>query len=146
MFFVEVNIRKKWLLGCTYSPYKSNISNHLHHLNKGLDVYLKSYDNILIMGDLNLEVSKNYLNGLCNVNSLKSLIRGTTCFESRNNSWYIDLFPTNRKLCFQETCAIETSISYFNKMVATDIKTHYKKQKPKIIQYTKWKTFWWAIY
>ena len=83
------------------------------------------------MGDLNLEVSKNYLNGLCNVNSLKSLIRGTTCFESRNNSWYIDLFPTNRKLCFQETCAIETSISYFNKMVATDIKTHYKSKKQK---------------
>ena len=41
------------------------------------------------------------------------------------------MFPTNRKLCFQETCAIETSISYFNKMVATDIKTHYKSKKQK---------------
>ena len=74
LFFVEVNIRKKkWLLGCSYNPHKNNISNHLHHLNKGLDVYLKSYDNILIMGDLNSEVSENCLNGFCNVNSLKTL-------------------------------------------------------------------------
>ena len=50
LFFVEVNIRKKkWLLSCSYNPHKSNISSHLRHLNKGLDVYLKSCDNILIM-------------------------------------------------------------------------------------------------
>ena len=42
LFFVKVNIRKKkWLLGCTYNPHKSNISNHLHHLNKVPDIYLK---------------------------------------------------------------------------------------------------------
>ena len=43
--FVEINIRKN----------KNNISNHLPHLNKGLDVYLKHYDNLLILGDLNSE-------------------------------------------------------------------------------------------
>ena len=36
--FVEINIRKN----------RNNISNHLPHLNKGLDVYLKHYDNLLI--------------------------------------------------------------------------------------------------
>ena len=57
LFFVEVDIRKKkWLLGCSYNPHKNNISNHIHHLNKGLDVYLKSYDNILIMRDLNFDL------------------------------------------------------------------------------------------
>ena len=58
LFFVEVDIRKKkkWLPGCSYNPHKNNISNHIHHLNKGLDVYLKSYDNILIMGDLNSDL------------------------------------------------------------------------------------------
>ena len=83
LFFVEVNIRKKkWLLGCSYNPHKNNISNHLHHLNKGLDVYLKSYDNILIMGDLNSEVSENCLNGFCNVISLKTHNRGPTCYKN----------------------------------------------------------------
>ena len=86
LFLVEVNIRKKkWLLGCSYNPHKSNISNHLHHLNKGLDVYLKSYDNILIIRDINLEVSENCLNDFCNVNSLKTLNRGPNCFKNPNN-------------------------------------------------------------
>ena len=70
-FSVEVNIqKKKWLLGCSYNPHQSNISNHLQHLsNKGLNVYLKSYDNILIKGDLNSGVSEKYLNGFCKINS-----------------------------------------------------------------------------
>ena len=33
-----------------------NISNHLQHLNKGLEVYLKHYDNLLILGALNSEL------------------------------------------------------------------------------------------
>ena len=131
MFFVEVNIRKKmWLLSCSYNPHKSNISNHLRHLNKGLDVYLKSYDNILIMGDFNSEFSENFLNSFCNVNSLKTLNRGPTCFKNPSNPSCIDLFLTNRKQGFQQTHVIETGISDFHKMVVTVMKTHYKKQKP----------------
>ena len=97
LFFVEVNIRKKkWLLSCSYNPHKIDISNHRHHLNKGLDVYLKRYDNIQIMGDLNSEVSENYLNGFCGVNSLKTLNRGPPCFKNPNNPSCID-FPSNRQ-------------------------------------------------
>ena len=70
--FVEINIRKrKWLL-CCYNPHKNNISNHLHHLSKGLDVYLKHYDNLLILGDLNSELKDNSLNDFYNVKSLES--------------------------------------------------------------------------
>ena len=55
--FVEINIRKKkWLLCCPYYAHKNNISNHLHHLNKGLDVYLKYHNNLLILRDLNSEL------------------------------------------------------------------------------------------
>ena len=142
LFFVEVSVRKKkWLLGCSYNPHKNNISNHLHHLNKGLDVYLKSFDNILIMGDLNSEVSENCLNGFCNVNSLKTLNRGPTCFKNLSNPSCIDLFLTNRQQCFQQTCVIETGISDFHKMVVAVMKTHYKKQKAKTIQYRNYKHF-----
>ena len=53
LVFVEVNIqKKKWLLSCSYKAHENNISNNLNHPNKGLDVYLKSYDNILIMGEI----------------------------------------------------------------------------------------------
>ena len=144
LLFLEVNIyKKKCLLSCFYNPHKSNISNHLHHLNKGLDVYLKSYDNILIMimGDFNSEFSENCLNGFCNVNSLKTLNRDPTSFKNPSNPSCIDLFLTNRQQAFQQTHAIETGISDFHKMVVTVMKTHYKKQKAKTIQYRKYKHF-----
>ena len=52
--FVKINIRKKKrLLCCSYNPHKNDISNHLNTLSKGLDVYLKHYDNLHILGDLN---------------------------------------------------------------------------------------------
>ena len=61
--FVEINIRKKkWFLRGSYSPHRNNISNHLHHLNKDIDVYLKHYDNLLISGDLNVGLRDNCLN------------------------------------------------------------------------------------
>ena len=54
-----------------------------------------SYNYILIMGDLNSEVIENCLNGLCNVNSLKTLNRGPTCFKNPNNRSCIDLYLKN---------------------------------------------------
>ena len=93
------------------------------------------------MGDLNSEISENYLNGFCNVNSLKILNRGPTCFKNPNNLSCIDLFLTNRQQCFQQTCAIEAGISDFHKIVVTVMKTHYKKQKAKTIQYKNYKYF-----
>ena len=51
------------------------------------------------------------------------------------------MFLTIRQQCFQQTHAIETGISDLNKMVVTVMKTHYKKQKPKTIQYRKCKHF-----
>ena len=72
--FVEINIRKKkWVLCCSYNPHKNNITNHLHHLNKGLDVYLKQYDNLLILGDLKTESKDSCLNDFSNVTILKAL-------------------------------------------------------------------------
>ena len=59
-----------------------------------------------------------------------TLNRGPACFKNPNNPSCIDLFLTNRQQYFQQTCAIETGISDFHKMVVTVMNTHYKKQKP----------------
>ena len=106
LFFVEVNIRKKkWLFGCSYNPHKNNISNHLHHLNKDLDVYLNSFDNILIMGDLNSEDSENFLNGFCNVNSPKILI------EARLPSKILTILH-DRFVSYKSTTMFSTNMHY----------------------------------
>ena len=93
------------------------------------------------MGDLNLEVSENCLNSFSNVNRLKTLNRGPTCFKNPNNPSCIDLLFTNRQQCFQQICVIETGISDFHKILVTVMKTHYERQKAKTIQYRNYKHF-----
>ena len=95
--FTEINFRKKkWLICASYNPHKSNISNHLHHLGKGLDNYIGNYDNILLLGDFNSEFSEPCLNDFCDIYNLKNLVKKPTCFKNPDNHSSIDLFLTSR--------------------------------------------------
>ena len=127
---IEINIRKKkWLFCCSYNPNKNNISKHLHCLSKGLDTYISQYDNIMLLGDLNVESSDPVLNDFCNVYNLFSLVKEPTCFKNPYNSSCIDLFLTNRTRRFQNTLTKETGISDIHKMIIMVMKVFYKKQK-----------------
>ena len=138
--FVDINFRKrKWLICASYNPHKSNILNHLHHLSKGLDNYIGSYDNILLLGDFNPEFSEPCLNDFCDIYNFKNLGKEPTCFKNPDNPSCIDLFLTNRPRNFQFTTTIETGISDFHELVVTVLKTFYKKQRDKIIQYRNYK-------
>ena len=54
---LEVTIsKKKWLLIGTYNNNKSNIESHLLNLEKSLNHYLSSYDNVVVFGDMNSEI------------------------------------------------------------------------------------------
>ena len=100
-----ISERRHGFFACSYNPHENNISNHLHRLNKGLHVYLKYYDNLLILGDLNSELKDNCLNDFSNVNSLN---KEPTCFKTPNNPSCIDLFLTNRSRYFHNISTIET--------------------------------------
>ena len=53
----------------------------------------------------------------------------------------MDLILTNCPRIFQNSCAIETGLSDFHKLVVTVMKTTYKKSQPKIINYCSYKYF-----
>ena len=54
--FVEIYLRKKkWLLCSSYNPHKSDITNHLKNICKTLDKLNSTYDNLVLLGDLNAE-------------------------------------------------------------------------------------------
>ena len=127
--FVEINFRKKkWLICASYNPHKSNISNHLQQLSKGLDNYIGNYDNFLLLGDFNSEFSEPCLNDFCDIYNLKNLVKESTCFKNADNPSCIDLFPTNRPRTFQCITTIETGISDFDKLVVTVLKTSIKSK------------------
>ena len=45
----------------------------MNELGKALDIYLHKYDQILLIGDFNSEISKRSVHDFCNVYDLESL-------------------------------------------------------------------------
>ena len=71
--------KKKWLFCSSNNPNKNIISRYLHCLNKCLHFCISQYDNIMLVGDLNVESSDLVLNDFCNVYSLFSHFKEPIC-------------------------------------------------------------------
>ena len=55
--FIEIKLGKmKWLLVGGYNPLKAKISYFLNHVSQQLDRFFSTYENFLILGDLNSTV------------------------------------------------------------------------------------------
>ena len=141
-FFIELNLRrKKWLLCCSYNPKYSQISHHLKEMGKDLDVLTSKYDNIIPMDDFSAEPAETVVSDFCEIYNLKNIIREKTCSKNLNNSSCIDLIITNKLKTFHNSMVVETGLSDLHKMCVTVMKMYYRKQKPTIIHYRKFKDF-----
>ena len=133
-FFVEINLRKKkWLLCCSYNPHKNFISNYVDLLRRELNIHSSKYENFLLLGEINAEMTHPRLKEFCNLYSLRNLIKKPTCFKNLYNQKVIDLLLTNRPRSLCNSDALETGPSDFYKLTLTVLKTHFKKQAPKMI-------------
>ena len=65
----------------------------------------------------------------------RSFVKEATCFKNPDNPSCIDLILTTKHLSFQRSCAIETGLSDFHKMVPTAMTMHFPKTKPCINTY-----------
>ena len=64
--FVEINLTlKKWLISGSYNPNVSHIQNHTVDLSKNLDFYSSKYENFIVIGDFNAEMTNNHLEEFC---------------------------------------------------------------------------------
>ena len=91
-FFVEIKVRsKKWLLSCLYNPNANLIADYLNCIGRGINFYTSKYDNFIVLGDLNTEVSNSCLEQFCTSYSLKVSLKEPTCFEIVNNLSCINL-------------------------------------------------------
>ena len=73
--------QRSWLISCSYSLHKDNISKHIEILSKNLDLYSSQYENNIIIGDFNVGVSDPHMNDFCDAYSLSSLIKEPTCYK-----------------------------------------------------------------
>ena len=141
-FFIKINLRnKKWVIGCSYNPHNAEISSHMNCMGKAIDSLSSRYENFLLIGDFNAEVSDVSMKEFCDIYSFKNLIKEPTCFKNPANPKCIDLMLTNRHRSFQNSCVIETGLSDFHKMTVTVLRAFFKKAEPKVISYRDYKNF-----
>ena len=72
---------------------------------------------------------------------LSNLIKDPTCFTSANG-YTIDLFLMTNKHLFQKTNSFETGISDHHRLIATVLKTTYKRFPPKLLTYRSYEHAW----
>ena len=86
--------KRKWCLTFAYRPPYQNIKATLFmELNKSLCNIARKYENILIIGNLNINYDNlkkadahSHLSYLCDTFSLSNLVNGVTCVKSQNNT------------------------------------------------------------
>ena len=148
----EITINKeKWLLISFYRTERnenrlSNIRNFLEQLSQILNTATSKYDNIILMGDINIDTkSKNSpgykeLLNFMNLYNLSNLIKDSTChFKDHNSS--IDVMLTNKPKRFFNSKSFELGVSDCHTMVTSFLRTHISRLKPKNITYRSFKKY-----
>ena len=139
---MELNLRKKKIiLCCSYNPHKNLISNHLNILGKILDTQMKIYENFLIVGNFNFEMSESAMENFCGTYLLHNLIKDPTYFKNSDKPSCIDLLLTNFPKSLLKSQTLQTGLSDFHKLTVTLLKIHYKKQRLLFVTYRDYKNF-----
>ena len=124
-FYVELNLRNsKWLVNCSYNPYKNSIGNRLDRISESLDLLSSDYEKMIFLGDFNVTDDEHHMKSFWKNYGLKNLIRQSTCYKNPRNPVCIDLILTNVPRSFQSTCVGETGLSDFH---FDDFDCHEKK-------------------
>ena len=79
---VEINLRsKKWLISGSYNPHLNSIQNHLVQLSKKFDFYSSKYENFIVLGDFNAEMTNTHMEEFCQVYKVKKSFKRSKLFK-----------------------------------------------------------------
>ena len=132
-------IQSKWLVLVIYKPPQQNSKYFVEQMSMLLDQYSR-YDNVVVLGDFNLEPDDKALSSLINDHSLYNMIKHPTCFKS-SRSRCIDLIFTNRKHSFMQSKSFETGFSDHHHMIYNILKITFIKLPPKKVIYRDYKNW-----
>ena len=109
-------------------------------LIKLLTLY-SNYENVLLVGDFNTEITEYYIESFLYKHELSNLVKEKTCFENMQNPSCIDLLLTNNSCTFQQTTTFCSGISDCHKLVLTVLNMSIPKGNPRQITHRDYKKF-----
>ena len=74
---------------------------------------MKIYDNFLIVGEFNSEVTESAMENFCGTYHLHNLTKDPTCFKNPDKPSCIDLLLKNFSKSFLKSQTLETGLSDF---------------------------------
>ena len=87
----------------------------MKNIRTGLDQLSATYDNLILIGDFNVEPEEEIMLDFLNLYNLKNLVKEKTCYKNPDNPSYIDLILINCHRSFENTDVFETELSCFHK-------------------------------
>ena len=94
-----------------------------------LDFYSNEYDNKVVLGGFNLQLSNPSILSHIDSENFVTLIRNKTCFKGTGSC--IDLILTNIRYSFKNTSSYETGLSDYHHWIYSVMKTTFKCEESK---------------
>ena len=123
--------KKKWLLCCSHSAHKNQVSNYIKGIWRNIDAFASNCNNLIRLGDLSIEPTEKRVIYFFVIYSCKNMIRDKICCKNPENSKCIDVIMRNMPKYLKFTSNWDRVI-WFSQDV---LKVFYTKQEPHIIQY-----------
>ena len=100
---IELNLRKKkWIIFCYYNPQKHLLKRNLCQIETAVSYYSKTYENSIILGHFNAEISDFNMDSFCTINNFKCVIKEPTSYNNPHKPTGIDLILRNCPNNFHE--------------------------------------------
>ena len=148
--FFRISIsNKKWLIIFAYiSLNNANKLLFFSDLTESLSKAVNNYENILLMGDLNINKltqtnsnnTANHLTDFCEFFALSNSVNVKTCTKSVCGT-SLDIMLTNKPRSFYNTSAVATGLSDCHKLILSNLRAHFKRLPPKKTIYRDYKMF-----
>ena len=121
MHFIREGIPSKLLNSNSLNSFQ----NHLVQRSKKFDFYSSKYENVIVLGDFNAELTNTHVEEIYSVYNFKSLIKDQTCFKNPEKLTTIDHILTNHFKCFLHSGVYETGLSVFHRLTLTVLKVFH---------------------
>ena len=142
---IEITLSKhKWILIFSYKSPSLSKREFTNEISPVIDRLFVLYSNVMLIGDLNFDMSSNTddtpLHDICLTYSMVNTINEPTFYHAGGSS-SIDVILTNQKGRLITSGTINTHLSDGHMLIYTVMRLSAPKQPPRTIVYRSFKTF-----